>query len=150
MKKLFCILLCLGFAVLSVACTQTEIQDTSSDITSSQQPIIDEQPEKQQKIIEISTAEQLFNLSYNYGTGTDDYENIKYILTNDIDMSGITGFNPIGQERYFTDYSNMNQRGFKSHFDGQGYTIRNLTIDYNGDGDGKNGNRSAGLFGGCG
>ena len=41
----------------------------------------------------------------------------------------------------------MNQIGFKSHFDGQGYTIRNLTIDYNGDGDDKNGNRSAGLFG---
>ena len=141
--------------VVLTACTQPETQDSSSEMIPSQSESIyneiestqEKQPEPQQMIVEISTAEQLFSLSLDYGMGTDDYENIKYILTNDIDMSGIVGFNPIGLDRHYNEFNGMDKRGFKSHFDGQGYTIRNLTIDYNGDAEGRNGNVFAGLFG---
>lgn len=67
----------------------------------------------------ISTAEQLYNFSefVNAGNSLKD----KYVmLTNDIDMSGIKDFKPIGFE--------VNSNYFKGIFNGNGYSINNLTI----------------------
>ena len=153
LKKVFCIALCIICMVVFTSCTQKEIQDTSSGIISSQAEVIDgaadeyqdQQPVIHQTVIEISTAQDLWELSHTYGMNDMDYINIKYILTNDIDMTGVEGYIPIGhQDQYYMD---INKRGFQSCFDGQGYTIRNLTIGYNGDIDDKNGYKSSGLFG---
>ena len=139
MRKLFCIILSIVCMAIFTACTQPEIQDSSSEIIPPQSESIyneiestqENRPEPQCTVVEISTAEDLLKLSHTYGMDDKDYSKIKYILTDDIDMAGVEGYIPIGhQDQYYMD---MNKRGFKSHFDGQGYTIRNLTIDYNGD-----------------
>lgn len=47
----------------------------------------------------------------------------KYILTNDIDLSAYENWTPIGN-----DYSNTDASAFSGVFDGNGYTISNLTV----------------------
>lgn len=77
---------------------------------------------------EIATAEQLFKIRDEVGIG--DY----YKLTDDIDLSGYSageGWMPIGD---------MNTQVFEGYLDGNGYTIRNLTINMPG-------SNAVGLFG---
>lgn len=69
----------------------------------------------------IKTAQDLQNMKNNL-TG-------KYILMNDIDLSGIANWTPIGTEA----------DSFKGIFDGNGFVIKNLTIDSN--------SENVGLFG---
>lgn len=69
----------------------------------------------------IKTAQDLQNMKNNM-TG-------KYILMNDIDLSGIANWTPIGTEA----------DSFKGIFDGNGFVIKNLTIDSN--------SENVGLFG---
>ena len=64
-----------------------------------------------------------------------DYMVGNYILANDIDCSGIPLFEPIGYREDFTS----NYMPFMGRFDGQGYTISNVTI-------GSSTVRSAGIF----
>lgn len=83
----------------------------------------------EEKTIEISTAEDLINLSNDYAENGHKYINYTYVLTNDIDMSGVTGFLPIGRNKKLSyDERDTSASGFSSVFDGKGYTIKNLTI----------------------
>lgn len=76
----------------------------------------------QESPFEISTAEQLYNFSEFVNSG-NSLKN-KYVeLTNDIDMSSIKNFKPIGFE--------VNQFQFKGIFNGNGYAIKNLEIRRN-------------------
>ena len=65
-------------------------------------------------VYEISTSSDLQNFSslVNGGAGS-----LNGKLTTNIDMNGVTGWTPIGQD----------QKDYKGHFDGQGYRILNLT-----------------------
>lgn len=65
---------------------------------------------------EISTAEELAALATGDLAGS-------YILTADIDMSGIAAYQPIGTP----------DQPFTGNFDGNGYTVSDLTIDGTGD-----------------
>lgn len=71
------------------------------------------------KEFKISSADDLKVLSEFVKKGNDTTGKIFY-LANDIDMSNIDDFTPIGQG---------GSRSFKGTFDGQGCTISNLTID---------------------
>jgi len=65
----------------------------------------------------ISTPQELDNIRNNLSA--------TYELTNDIDMSGWGNFQPIGNYITSSDV-------FTGHFDGKGYKITNLTINYTG------------------
>lgn len=71
---------------------------------------------------EISTAEQLYNFSEFVNSG-NSLKNKYVVLTNDIDMSSIKNFKPIGFE--------VNPFQFKGIFNGNGYAIKNLEIRHN-------------------
>lgn len=76
----------------------------------------------QESPFEISTAEQLYNFSEFVNSG-NSLKN-KYVeLTNDIDMSSIKNFKPIGFE--------VNPFQFNGIFNGNGYAIKNLEIRRN-------------------
>lgn len=76
----------------------------------------------QESPFEISTAEQLYNFSEFVNSG-NSLKN-KYVeLTNDIDMSSIKNFKPIGFE--------VNPFQFMGIFNGNGYAIKNLEIRRN-------------------
>lgn len=78
--------------------------------------------------IDISSAEGLSALSdaINRG-GTAEYPlNGTYRLTNDINLSSIENWTPIGYTLTTTDEAA--DRSFRGTFDGNGYTISNLTI----------------------
>lgn len=78
------------------------------------------------KTITISSGAELQKLAELTNLGNDTTGRT-FKLTADIDMAeeGITNFTPIGSKDYFI--------GFKGSFDGQGYTISNLTVDSNKD-----------------
>ena len=73
--------------------------------------------------IEISNVEELFSVR-NDLTGW-------YVLTNDIDLSGIDNWKPIGTYRSEYEMANPEwwQEAFRGHFDGRGHTISGLTIE---------------------
>ncbi len=83
----------------------------------------------------ISTAEDLvqFAAAVNAGESLADWTNVlgKVVLLNDIDMSGVTSWTPIGAS-VFTWASNAltckSGNMFTGHFDGQGYKIKNLQL----------------------
>ena len=66
----------------------------------------------------IGTAEQLAYVSYTINNGLLDSSNIKFKLIANIDMAN----------RYFTPIGNVNYP-FKGEFNGNGFSIKNLTID---------------------
>lgn len=68
----------------------------------------------------IDNAEQLAYLSYAVNNGILDTTNVQFKLTNNIDMSN-RYFTPIGNKTY----------PFKGIFNGDGYSINNITIDPN-------------------
>lgn len=76
----------------------------------------------QESPFEISTAEQLYNFSEFVNSG-NSLKNKYVVLTNDIDMSSIKNFKPIGFE--------VNPFQFKGIFNGNGYAIKNLEIRRN-------------------
>ena len=83
----------------------------------------------EEKTIEISTPQDLIDFSNDYAVNGHKYINYKYELVNDIDMSGITGFLPIGRNKKLSyDERDTSVSGFSSVFDGNGYTIKNLTV----------------------
>ena len=67
----------------------------------------------------ISTTEELLMFAASVNAG-NEYEDMIVVLQNDLDMSGVEGFVPIGN--YDGDFC------FKGIFDGQGHTIKNLRI----------------------
>ena len=83
-------------------------------------------------LVEISTPQQLAEMAADYAKNGHRYKNYKYVLTNDIDMSGIDNFVPIGVNRGNNDETEYKAvDGFCSVFDGQGYTIKNLVLTEN-------------------
>ena len=73
---------------------------------------------------EIRTAEEFSAIRNNLGGN--------YVLMNDIDMSGITNWTPIGMPASHTGLGTGNN--FTGTLDGQGYAIKNLTYSYTGAG----------------
>ena len=106
--------------------------DTVYQIVSVQNLEMEQQPLF--RTIEISTPEQLLEAVQliNEGGWLNQYNT--YLLTADIDLTGIF-FTPMGMnERYLShwnndDYREPAHRGFQGVFDGQGHTISGLTID---------------------
>lgn len=96
-------------------------------------------PASAPKVVEIKTAEDLVNLSTDYNTNGWKYHSVTYKLANDIDMKGID-FTPIGlnatlvgtyNSNRYTDPRDNTFTGFNSVFDGNGFTISNLSVKYN-------------------
>lgn len=77
-------------------------------------------------IYDISTAAQLMELAEKVNGGDAAWATRSYRLTQDIDLSGIPSWTPIGA----VDIKDFNNRKpFKGTFDGNGKTISNLKID---------------------
>ncbi|GEM_PF-3652653 len=77
-------------------------------------------------IYDISTAAQLMELAKKVNGGDAAWATRSYRLTQDIDLSGIPSWTPIGT----VDTKDFNNRKpFKGTFDGNGKTISNLKID---------------------
>ena len=85
--------------------------------------------------IYITTAQQLKQLADEVNAG-DSKSGKTYLLANDIDLSVYPNWSPIGTYVYATSTDLL----FSGVFDGQGYTIRNLTCT-------SDANGFAGLFG---
>ena len=84
----------------------------------------------EEKIVYISTPQELAEMSEDYAVNGNQYRNYTYILTNDIDMEGVD-FKPIGRNTAESnDDRDITVDGFCSVFDGRGYTIKNITFDY--------------------
>jgi hypothetical protein len=81
------------------------------------------QPAIPEGYIEISTAEQLASI------GTDENYPLggSYFMTADIDLSGYSNWNPIG------NYGADSESKFTGIFDGNNHVISNLTINFDGD-----------------
>ena len=77
---------------------------------------------------EISTLDQLLYLSGSWKDGAP--RDGHYVLTADIDMSGVKGFKPIASKK---------DKGFIGTFDGQFHAIKGLRVEYE--------KKYAGLFG---
>ena len=77
---------------------------------------------------EISTPDQLLYLSGSWKDGAP--RDGHYVLTADIDMSGVKGFKPIASKK---------DKGFIGTFDGQFHAIKGLRVEYE--------KKYAGLFG---
>lgn len=69
----------------------------------------------------IATCTQLQNINNDL-----EYLAASFVLSNNIDCSGISNFNPIASTTPVTFYKS----GFSGRFDGAGYTISNVTINY--------------------
>ncbi len=82
--------------------------------------------EGQANAYKITSPEGLIKLGALVKRGNVDFTGITVYLANDLDMSGINDFEPIGGTGE-TAY-------FNGTFDGQGNTIDNLTVDYMGEG----------------
>ena len=68
---------------------------------------------------EISTPDQLLYLSGSWKDGAP--RDGHYVLTADIDMSGVKGFKPIASKK---------DKGFIGTFDGQFHAIKGLRVEY--------------------
>ena len=73
---------------------------------------------------EITTPQELIDVKNNLGGN--------YKLMNDIDLSGITDWVPIGMTSTTTGHSINTFANFTGTFDGQGYAIKNLTYSFSG------------------
>lgn len=88
----------------------------------------------QPQVIEISNAEQLLEAAKRINEGGWLNQNDTYLLTADIDLTGVD-FIPMGMnERYLShwddeDARDPSLRGFNGLFDGQGHTISHLRLD---------------------
>ena len=97
--------------------------------------------------IEIATVADL------QGIGIDDDKPLagSYVLMNDIDLSSVTDWVPIGMSTGHTFNTAGNQlTNFTGTFDGQNHVIKNLTYSFTGDYDGVafgNAELTGGLFG---
>lgn len=97
---------------------------------------------QQEKVEYLDSPQQLVELSRRVNGGDASYVGTRFVLTRDLDMSGID-FQPIGaftgrdgenhlqRERVAPDSTQF--RGFSAVLDGQGHTIRNLSVDVHGD-----------------
>lgn len=80
------------------------------------------EPEQTDGVYQLSTPQNLVWFSY-YINNVARKNRVRAVLTNDIDMSPINNFRPIG-----TYIHNFNENEFVGEFDGQGHVIRNLKV----------------------
>ncbi len=82
----------------------------------------------------LTTPEGLVKLSELVNAG-NDFTGLKIHMMNDIDMSGVSNFEPIGFDRPEAVASDTHQQStvptvyFAGFFDGHGFRIDNLTVD---------------------
>jgi hypothetical protein len=83
----------------------------------------------EQKEYEISSAEDILEMSKRINSQIYNELNATYILKNDIDMSNVEGFLPIGKnDPYkYPDKRDPNHIGFSGILEGNNFTISNLT-----------------------
>lgn len=74
---------------------------------------------------EISSSSNLLYLAAAVNRGDASYTSAHYKLTNNIDLSGIGNWTPIG----LFSLSASEKKPFKGTFDGNGNTISNLSIN---------------------
>ena len=91
-------------------------------------------PPQDSRVIEIATAEDLLAAAERINKGGYLTQNDTYLLTEDIDLEGVE-WTPMGDTRqvqaFWPDPDSEwdpSRQGFNGIFDGQGHTIRNLTI----------------------
>ena len=147
MKKIISILLtailAIGFAIPTLAADASITADivgysdarVEAKDLSAVPSIVDLISGSEGKEFKISTAQELQVFSVYCNDGQGYCTGITIYLANDIDMTGISGFTPIGGGK-----SEAGTKPFRGIFDGQGYTIDNLTISYSG-------TQHVGLFG---
>ena len=71
----------------------------------------------------ISTIKDLENLANITNQTTDNTSGTTFVLANDIDLSGVQNWTPIGNYTSNTDYQ------FRGIFNGNGHVIRNLKVE---------------------
>lgn len=86
-------------------------------------------PKAQYEVVHISTVDDLHNLATAINSGDRQAQQKRYLLEADLDLEGIP-FTPIGTNRPLmpNDIRDDSPQGFNAVFDGQGHTIRNLSI----------------------
>ena len=81
---------------------------------------------------QIATPANLvwFSTYVDKGSGEDKYSKANAVLTNDIDLTEIDNFMPIGMHIDTDNEAGVEGRdyAYRGHFDGQGHVIRNLTV----------------------
>lgn len=81
---------------------------------------------------QIATPSNLvwFSTYVDKGSGEDKYSKANAVLTNDIDLTEIDNFMPIGMHIDTDNEAGVEGRdyAYRGHFDGQGHVIRNLTV----------------------
>ena len=113
------------------------IYETDTDVTTFDFTEKNNIVESYTELVEIATKEQLVAFA-NRVNGGDGMSRVLVKLTDNIDLAGME-WTPIGQTG--TSYGATNY--FQGIFDGQGYTISNMTITQTNDGE----NYAAGFFG---
>lgn len=78
---------------------------------------------------EISSSSNLLYLAAAVNSGDASYTSAHYKLTNNIDLSGIGNWTPIGVGNTAPYGQPSNAKPFEGTFDGNGNTISNLTIN---------------------
>ncbi|WMJ83494.1 GLUG motif-containing protein [Oscillospiraceae bacterium LTW-04] len=86
-------------------------------------------PKAQYKTVRISTVDELLQMASAVNSGDRQAQQKRYLLEADLDLEGIS-FPTIGVNRPLlpNDIRDDSPQGFNAVFDGQGYTIRNVSI----------------------
>lgn len=83
----------------------------------------------QYETVRIQTVDELLNMASAINSGDSASQQKRYLLETDLDLAGIP-FTPIGTNRPLlpNDIRDGRLTGFNAVFDGQGHTIRNLSV----------------------
>ncbi len=122
MKKF--LFMCLMSAVcLSQTFAENEVKNVPAQVTETRAGAFSGGTGSEQDPYLISKPEDLVELSNNVNSSAGMF----FKMTNDIDMSSVKDFAPIGN-----NLNGADPTMFMGVFDGCGYTIRNLVMDYEG------------------
>ena len=86
-------------------------------------------PRAQYETVRIRTVDELLAMAAAINSGDRQAQQKRYLLEADLDLEGVP-FTPIGTNRRLLMYDARDDRpmGFNALFDGQGHTIRNLSM----------------------
>lgn len=86
-------------------------------------------PKAQYETVRIATVDALLDMAAAINSGDRQAQQKCYLLEADLDLAGVP-FTPIGTNRPLLMYDVRDDRpwGFNAVFDGQGHTIRNLSV----------------------